>query len=72
MTERESQSVLAEYGLKFPQKTLVQSAEEAVVIANQIGYPVVMKIESADIPHKSDAGGVKLNLQTANEVATTF
>ncbi|NWQ43412.1 acetate--CoA ligase family protein [Bacillus sp. EB106-08-02-XG196] len=72
LTERESQMLLSEYGLKFPQKTLVNSAVEAAQTADKIGYPVVLKIESPDIPHKSDAGGVKLNLKSSKEVEKAY
>lgn len=72
LTERESQSILNEYGIRVPQKTLMQSAEDAVAIADNIGYPVVLKVESAEIPHKSDAGGVKLNLKSKQEVSKAF
>jgi acetate---CoA ligase (ADP-forming) len=72
LTERESQLILAEYGLKFPKKTLTQSSDEAIRISENIGYPVVLKVESADIPHKSDAGGVKLNLKSPDEVKKAF
>ncbi|MDF2678224.1 MAG: acetyl-CoA synthetase (ADP-forming), alpha and beta subunit, partial [Bacillota bacterium] len=46
--------------------------EEALRIADKFGYPLVMKIESADIPHKSDAGGVKLNIRSKEEVLKSF
>ncbi|MEH7014129.1 acetate--CoA ligase family protein [Neobacillus niacini] len=72
LTERESQMVLSEYGLKVPQKTLVHSAEDAINIAENIGYPVVLKVESAEIPHKSDAGGVKLNIKTPTDVERAY
>ncbi|NEU30974.1 acetate--CoA ligase family protein [bacterium LRH843] len=72
LTERESQMVLKEYGIDVPEKTLVHSSDQAIEVAEVIGYPVVMKIESADIPHKSDAGGVKLNLKSLSEVERAY
>ena len=51
---------------------LARSSDEAVAAAEEIGYPVVLKIASPDISHKSDVGGVKVNLQNATEVMKTF
>jgi acetate---CoA ligase (ADP-forming) len=53
---------LADMGIAFPAGRLATSADEAVAIANQVGYPVVLKAQSADLPHKSDAGGVVIGL----------
>ncbi|WP_240374416.1 acetate--CoA ligase family protein [Bacillus piscicola] len=72
LTERESQELLKEYGIGISEKELVTTPEKAALQAESIGYPVVMKVESADVPHKSDAGGVKLNLQNAEEVKIAF
>ncbi len=72
LTERESQAILKEYGIRVSEKRLVQSAEQALEAARNIGFPVVMKVESAEIPHKSDAGGVKLNLQTMDDVEHAY
>jgi acyl-CoA synthetase (NDP forming) len=68
LTEREAKRVLAMYGVPVVAERLVQGAEEAVEAAETLGYPVVLKIESADIPHKTEAGVVRLNLRSAAEV----
>jgi len=64
--------VVSAYGLRVPQEILASTAQEAESAANLIGYPVAMKIASADVPHKSDSGGVRLRLGSAPEVARAF
>ena len=66
--EVESIELLNTYGLPVPQGKLAPTVEEAVQIAEEIGYPVVMKVVSDDIIHKSDVKGVELNLGSAAEV----
>jgi acyl-CoA synthetase (NDP forming) len=63
MSERTAKAVLAEWGQNFPAEQLVRDADEAVAAAGAIGYPVVLKIVSPDIAHKTEAGGVALGLQ---------
>ena len=63
LTEIEAKKVFAAYGMNITQTSLATSEDEAVDLANKIGYPVVMKIVSPDILHKSDAGGVKVNIK---------
>lgn len=63
LTEVEAKQVFAAYGLPVTQTLLAKSEQEAVVLANKVGYPIVMKIVSPDILHKSDAGGVKVNIK---------
>ncbi len=70
--EAEAREVALAYGLTMPRSALARSAEEAVAHAQAIGYPVAMKIASPDILHKSDIGGVKLNLMDATEVRDAF
>ncbi len=70
--ELEAREVMQAYGMRLPQSALARSPEEAVAIANRIGYPVVMKISSPDILHKSDIGGVKIGLKDATEVRDSF
>ncbi len=66
--EVETIEVLETYGLPVPRGKLASTVEEAVQIAEEIGYPVVMKVVSDDIIHKSDVKGVELNLGSADEV----
>ncbi|MCA9994935.1 MAG: acetate--CoA ligase family protein [Anaerolineales bacterium] len=70
-TEREAKQLLAAYGIRTTREELATSAAEAVQLAAAIGFPVVMKIESPDITHKSDVGGVLLGVgdETAVEQA---
>jgi acyl-CoA synthetase (NDP forming) len=63
---------LEDYGFILPKGDLAISAEEAAKLANQIGFPVVMKIQSQDIMHKTDIGGVALNLHTNHDVRAAF
>lgn len=72
LTERESKGVLSAYGIPVVPDALASSAREAVAAADRVGYPVVLKIESPDIAHKSDLGGVRLHLGSAAEVAAAF
>lgn len=60
--ELEAREVIEAYGMRLPKSFLAQSPEEAAEIANRLGFPVVMKISSPDILHKSDIGGVKLGI----------
>jgi acyl-CoA synthetase (NDP forming) len=67
LSEREAKLLLAKHGLAIPQG-LVCKASEAVNAARGIGYPVTLKVSSPDIAHKTEAGGVALNLKTDDEV----
>ncbi|MBN1260878.1 MAG: acetate--CoA ligase family protein [Anaerolineae bacterium] len=68
LTEIESKKVFKTYGLPVARTEMATSEDEAVRLAEEIGYPIVMKIMSPDILHKSDAGGVKVNVKTSAEV----
>ena len=68
LTEIESKQVLAAAGIPVAEARLATSADDAVSAANALGYPVVVKIVSPDITHKSDVGGVKVGLESADEV----
>jgi acetyl coenzyme A synthetase (ADP forming)-like protein len=70
--EAEAKEVLEAYGFVTPKGSLATTPEQAANIADQIGYPVVMKIWSRDIIHKSDVGGVKLGMRNAQEVMDAF
>jgi len=72
LTEHESKQVLAAYGIPTVPSRIAQSAEEAVAAAEQIGYPVVLKLHSETITHKTDVGGVHLNLKNAKAVEAAF
>jgi len=68
LTEVEAKHVFSAYGLPVAPTDLAHSEEEAIQLAEQIGYPVVMKIVSPDILHKSDAGAVKVNIKNEQGV----
>ncbi|HVO42946.1 MAG TPA: acetate--CoA ligase family protein [Aggregatilineales bacterium] len=70
--ESESREVATAYGLRIPRSELAANADEAVRIADSIGYPVVMKIASPDILHKTDVGGVRVGLQNVTDVRDAF
>lgn len=70
--EVKSKSILKAYGFQIPQGYMAAYAEEAIEVAERIGYPVAMKIVSPDILHKSDLGGVRLNINNREEVYDSF
>jgi 4-hydroxybutyrate---CoA ligase (ADP-forming) len=70
--EEEGYGVLSSYGFSTPKGILGTTEEECAKAANQIGYPIVMKIVSPDIIHKSDAGGVKVGLKNEKEIRSAF
>ncbi|MBN1457501.1 MAG: acetate--CoA ligase family protein [Sedimentisphaerales bacterium] len=70
--EMESKEILEAYGFVTPKGSIATTAEQAANIAKQLGYPVVLKIWSPDILHKSDVGGVKIGLTSAKEVMDAF
>ncbi|MGB2895132.1 MAG: acetate--CoA ligase family protein [Anaerolineales bacterium] len=70
--DAEAQSILAAYGLQAPLSEIAETAERAVEIAADMGYPVVLKIASPDILHKTDVGGVKVGLQNPTDVRDAF
>ena len=72
LTEIESKELLKEAGINVVDTRLATSREEAVSIGGQLGFPVVLKIASSDIIHKSDAGGVKVGLKTPKQVARAY
>ena len=72
LTEHESKSILEAYEIPTSRTRLVLTASEAVKAAEEIGYPVVLKLDSKTVTHKSDRGGVKLGLQSASAVQTAF
>lgn len=72
LTEVESKQVLAAYGIPAVETRLAKSEAEAVSVAHKIGFPVVVKLYSEMITHKTDIGGVKLNLTTEDAVAKAY
>lgn len=68
----EARSIMEAYGLRIPRSEIAKTTEEAVKIASGFGYPVVLKIASPDILHKTDVGGVKVGLRSASEVIDAF
>ena len=72
LTEYESKQLLALYGIPTVETRIARSADEAVEAALQIGYPAVLKLHSETITHKTDVGGVKLNLAGPDAVRRSF
>jgi acetyltransferase len=72
LTEYESKRLLACYGIPTVDTRIATSREEAVNAANAIGYPVVLKLHSETITHKTDVGGVQLNLLNAEDVLKAY
>jgi acetyl coenzyme A synthetase (ADP forming)-like protein len=70
--DAEAREILVAYGLQIPTSELASTAEEAVNMAAEMGYPVVLKVASPDILHKTDVGGVKVGLQDAEAVRDAF
>lgn len=68
LSEYEAKAILSKAGVTFTPEILVPVGQDPVAAADQIGYPLVMKIASADLPHKTEVGGVKLNLKNAQQV----
>ena len=72
LNEEEARQVISAYGFRIPKSILAASETEAVKAAEEIGYPVVIKISSPDILHKSDFGGVRIGVKNAREVRKCF
>jgi 4-hydroxybutyryl-CoA synthetase (ADP-forming) len=72
LLEEEGYEVLQAYGFPTPQSILCTTEQEGIDAARKIGYPLVMKIVSPDIIHKSDAGGVKVGVKTDDELKSAF
>ncbi len=72
LTEIEAKELLQQAGISVVDTRLATSKEEAISIGKQLGFPVVLKIVSHDITHKSDAGGVKLGLKTPKQVSEAY
>ncbi len=72
LTEPESMAVLNAFRIPTVRNAVARSANEALIIAESIGFPIAMKVMSTDISHKSDAGGVRLNINSAHEVRGAY
>ncbi|NUK05370.1 acetate--CoA ligase family protein [Streptomyces lunaelactis] len=72
LTAPEAKRIADAYGIPVPAEALAESVDEAVAFADRIGFPVVLKIVSPDIVHKTDAGGVRVGLASAAEVRGAF
>lgn len=72
LLEHEAKMVCAEYGIPVTKLKVARTCEEAVKFADEMGYPVVLKIVSPDVIHKSDIGGVILNVKNAGEVSEGY
>lgn len=70
--DAEARKILKAYGLRIPRSEIAESPDDAVNIARKIGYPVVLKIASPDILHKTDIGGVKVGLEDSTDVRDAF
>src|SRR5262249_31667715 len=72
LSEWKSKQLLHAYGIKTSRDVLCSSAAEAVKAAKQIGYPVVMKVSSPDLLHKTEVGVVKVGIDSAKDVRATY
>lgn len=72
LSESQATEILDFYEIPTTRRTIATTVEEAVDFANSIGYPVVLKVDSADIPHKTEADAIRLNIQNEHEVMKAF
>src|SRR4030042_1558541 len=72
LTEVESKQVIEEAGINVVKAKLARSIKEAVAVSKEFGFPVVLKVASPDIVHKSDIGGVKVGLTNATQVSKAY
>lgn len=72
LLENEAKAICVEYGIRVTKFELAKNCNESILVSKKIGFPVVLKIVSPDIIHKSDSGGVILNLKNSDEVKTAF
>ena len=72
LNEEEARQVISSYGFRIPKSILAASETEVVKAAEEIGYPVVIKISSPDILHKSDFGGVRIGVKKCHRGTNVF
>lgn len=71
-TEAESKKILSDYGIPIPKEIVVSSSDKAIEAANKMGYPVVLKIDSPDIQHKSDIGALAVGIKDEEELRKQY
>lgn len=72
LNEYESKKIIKKIGISTPEEKLAKSQNEAMEMAKQIGFPVALKIVSKDIPHKTEAGGIRLNVSNEEDVKVAY
>jgi acetyltransferase len=72
LSEFQSKKILSHYGISIIEEKMVKSADQAVAMAKEVGFPVVLKVSSPDIPHKTEAGVVRVNIGSESEVLTSY
>ncbi len=72
LSESQAADILEQYGIPTTKRTVTTSVEEAVQFANEVGYPVVLKVDSPDILHKTEADAIRLNIESEQEVIHAF
>ena len=72
LSEMESKALLATFRIPIARAAVARSAHEAVLLAEELGFPVAMKVDSPEVTHKSDVGGVRLNLNSARAVRAAW
>jgi acetyltransferase len=72
LSEMESKAILRAFRVPVAQTMVARTATEALLLAEQIGFPIAMKVDSPDLPHKTDAGGVRLNIKNAPSVRNAY
>ncbi|MHA1827242.1 MAG: acetate--CoA ligase family protein [Candidatus Heimdallarchaeaceae archaeon] len=72
LLEHESKDILMEIGIQVPPSKLISSKEEAISFARELGYPLVMKVMSPQILHKTDAGAVMIGINSEEEILSTY
>ncbi|AXH99169.1 CoA-binding protein [Sporosarcina sp. PTS2304] len=72
LSESQSSDVLSTYGIRTTKRVIAKTEDHAVEVAQSIGYPVVLKVDSPDIPHKTEVNGIRLNVQNEADVRKAF
>ncbi|PIC63718.1 acetyl-CoA synthetase [Sporosarcina sp. P13] len=72
LSESQSSEILSLYGIPTTKRAVAKTEDQAVLLANEIGYPVVLKVDSPDIPHKTEVNGIRLNVQNDEDVRRAF